>query len=132
MAEKGHEVGTTTGRPRRCGWLDLVALRYATRLNRLSKLAITKLDVLSGLETVRVAVRYRGPGDAIFDQFPYHQSILHSAVAEYEELPGGTTTSPARAARATCPRRRAITWPRSPRAPGCRSPWSASGPVASR
>ncbi len=88
MAEKGREVGTTTGRPRRCGWLDLVALRYATRLNRLSKLAITKLDVLSGLDKVRIAVRYRGPGDAVFDEFPYHQSILHSAVAEYEEMPG--------------------------------------------
>jgi adenylosuccinate synthase len=88
MAEKGHEVGTTTGRPRRCGWLDLVALRYATRLNRLSKLAITKLDVLSGLDKVRIAVRYRGPGDAVFNDFPYHQSILHSAVAEYEEMPG--------------------------------------------
>ena len=82
------EFGTTTGRSRRTGWLDLVALRYATRLNRLSKLAITKLDVLSGLDKVRIAVRYRGPGDAVFDDFPYHQSILHSAVAEYEEMPG--------------------------------------------
>ncbi len=88
MAEKGHEVGTTTGRPRRCGWLDLVALRYATRLNRLSTLAITKLDVLSGLPKIRIAVRYRGLEGAVFDEFPYHQSILHSAVAEYEEMPG--------------------------------------------
>jgi adenylosuccinate synthase len=88
LRDRGQEFGTTTGRERRCGWLDLVALRYATRLNRLSALAITKLDVLSGLDPLRVAVRYRGTEGAVFDEFPYHQSILHSAVAEYEELPG--------------------------------------------
>jgi adenylosuccinate synthase len=88
MLEKGHEYGTTTGRERRCGWMDLVALRYAVRLNRMSSLAITKLDVLSGLETLRVAVRYRSREGALLDSFPYHQSILHSATPEYEELPG--------------------------------------------
>ena len=88
LRDQGHEYGTTTGRERRCGWLDLVALRYASRLNRLSALAITKLDVLSGLDPLRVATRYRGPGDAVFEDFPYHQSILHSAVADYEDMPG--------------------------------------------
>jgi adenylosuccinate synthase len=88
MLERGHEYGTTTGRERRCGWIDLVALRYAVRLNRMSSLAITKLDVLSGLDTLRVAVRYRSREGAILDRFPYHQSILHSAEASYEELPG--------------------------------------------
>jgi adenylosuccinate synthase len=88
MLERGHEYGTTTGRERRCGWMDLVALRYAVRLNRLSALTITKLDVLSGLDPLRVAVRYRSREGAIFDRFPYHQSILHSAEPEYEELPG--------------------------------------------
>jgi adenylosuccinate synthase len=88
MLEKGHEYGTTTGRERRCGWIDLVALRYAVRLNRMSSLAITKLDVLSGLETLRVAVRYRSREGALLDTFPYHQSILHSATPEYEDLPG--------------------------------------------
>jgi adenylosuccinate synthase len=88
MLERGHEYGTTTGRERRCGWMDLVALRYAARLNRMSALTITKLDVLSGLDPLRVAVRYRSSEGAIFDRFPYHQSILHSAVPEYEELPG--------------------------------------------
>ena len=81
MVEKGHEYGTTTGRERRCGWIDLVALRYAVRLNRMTSLAITKLDVLSGLETLRVAVRYRSREGALLDSFPYHQSILHSADA---------------------------------------------------
>jgi adenylosuccinate synthase len=88
LRDRGHEVGTTTGRERRCGWLDLVALRYATRLNRLSALAITKLDVLSGIDRLRVAVRYRGREGAVFEEFPYHQSILHTAAAEYVELPG--------------------------------------------
>ncbi len=88
LRDQGHEFGTTTGRERRCGWLDLVALRYATRLNRLSALAITKLDVLTGLDPLRIAVRYRGTEGAVFDEFPYHQSILHTATADYEELPG--------------------------------------------
>jgi adenylosuccinate synthase len=88
LRDRGHEFGTTTGRERRCGWLDLVALRYATRLNRLSTLAITKLDVLSGLDPLRVAVRYRGSEGAVFEEFPYHQSILHSAKPEYEDYPG--------------------------------------------
>jgi adenylosuccinate synthase len=88
LRDRGHEFGTTTGRERRCGWLDLVALRYATRLNRLSALAITKLDVLTGLDPLRVAVRYRGREGAVFEEFPYHQTILHTATAEYEELPG--------------------------------------------
>jgi adenylosuccinate synthase len=88
MLERGHEFGTTTGRERRCGWIDLVGLRYAARINRIDALAITKLDVLSGLDSLRVAVRYRSREGAVFDRFPYHQSILHSATAEYEELPG--------------------------------------------
>jgi adenylosuccinate synthase len=88
MLQRGHEFGTTTGRPRRCGWMDLVALRYAVRLNGMDALAITKLDVLSGLGPLRVAVRYRSKEGAELDAFPYHQSILHSATPEYEELPG--------------------------------------------
>jgi adenylosuccinate synthase len=88
LRERGGERGTTTGRDRRTGWMDLVALRYATRLNRLSSLAITKVDVLSGLDPLRVAVRYRSSEGAVLDEFPYHQSILHGAEPEYEELPG--------------------------------------------
>jgi adenylosuccinate synthase len=88
MLERGHEFGTTTGRERRCGWIDLVALRYAVRLNGMTALAITKLDVLSGLDPLRIAVRYRSSEGAALDEFPYHQSVLHAATAEYEELPG--------------------------------------------
>jgi adenylosuccinate synthase len=88
MVERGHEFGTTTGRQRRTGWLDLVALRYAARLNKMDSLVITKLDVLAGIHPLRAAVRYRSSEGAVFEEFPYHQSILHSASAEYEELPG--------------------------------------------
>jgi adenylosuccinate synthase len=88
LREAGAEYGTTTGRPRRTGWLDLVALRYAVRINGLTALAITKLDVLTGIGPLQVATRYRGPEGAEFDSFPYHQSILHKATAVYEQLPG--------------------------------------------
>jgi adenylosuccinate synthase len=86
IREVGGEYGTTTGRPRRTGWLDLVALRYATRLNTLSALAITKLDVLTGLDKLMVCTRYLGEEGAIFDDFPYHQTVLHHATGEFTEL----------------------------------------------
>jgi adenylosuccinate synthase len=88
LRERGGEFGTTTGRARRVGWLDLVALRYAARLNSMTSLAVTKLDVLSGLERLYVCTRYRGAEGAEFDVFPYHQTVLHHASGEYEELPG--------------------------------------------
>jgi len=88
LRRRGHEFGTTTGRPRRTGWLDLVGLKYAARINGLTHLAITKLDVLSGEKTLKVATRYRGDDEAIFETYPYHQSVLHHAVGDYVELPG--------------------------------------------
>jgi len=88
LRERGGEYGTTTGRSRRVGWLDLVALRYAARLNTLTALAVTKLDVLSGFDRLRVGTRYRGAEGAEFDHFPYHQTVLHHSVGEYTELPG--------------------------------------------
>src|SRR3954469_4344275 len=87
MLERGHEYGTTTGRERRCGWLDLVALRYAARVNGLTGLVITKLDVLSGIGPLKVCTSYRHSEGAVFEEFPYHQSILHNSEAMYEELP---------------------------------------------
>jgi adenylosuccinate synthase len=90
MRERGGEYGTTTGRPRRVGWMDLVALRYAARLNSLTALAITKLDVLSGFDPIRACVRYRNDEGAEFDYFPYHQTVLHHAAGEYIEMPGFT------------------------------------------
>jgi adenylosuccinate synthase len=88
MREAGGEFGTTTGRARRTGWLDLVALRYATRVNGLTGLVITKLDVLTGIDPLQVAVRYLGPEGATFDDFPYHQSVLHKVAGDLVELPG--------------------------------------------
>jgi adenylosuccinate synthase len=88
IRKAGGEYGTTTGRARRCGWLDLVALRYAVRLNSLTGIVITKLDALTGIDPLGVAVRYLGPEGASFDEFPYHQSIVHKATADLIELPG--------------------------------------------
>ena len=88
IRERGGEYGTTTGRARRVGWLDLVALRYAARINSMTALAITKLDVLSGMQTVCVCTRYRGPEGAGWSDFPYHQTALHHAAGDYVELPG--------------------------------------------
>jgi adenylosuccinate synthase len=88
LREAGGEYGTTTGRARRCGWLDLVALRYAVRINSLSGVVITKLDALTGIDPLQVAVRYLGPEGSVFEEFPYHQSIIHKARAHYVELPG--------------------------------------------
>jgi adenylosuccinate synthase len=88
LRERGGEYGTTTGRARRVGWLDLVALRYAARINSLTALAITKLDVLSGIDPLQVCTRYRGAEGAEFDYFPYHQTVLHHAAGEYIELKG--------------------------------------------
>jgi adenylosuccinate synthase len=90
IRELGREIGTTTGRPRRCGWLDLVALRHAVRLNGLTGLVVTKLDVLTGIDPIRVAVRYVGVGSEgrSFEDFPYHQSVLHKARGETIDLPG--------------------------------------------
>src|SRR5436305_4751935 len=88
LTSKGHEFGTTTGRRRRTGWLDLVALKYAARVNGLTGLAITKLDVLTGIDPLPVATEYTGPEGARFGEFPYHQSILHKVTGAYTELPG--------------------------------------------
>jgi adenylosuccinate synthase len=88
IRDAGAEFGTTTGRPRRVGWLDLVGLRYAARINTLTALAVTKLDVLSGLGTLRLCTRYRGSDEAVFDHFPYHQTVLHRASGDLVEMPG--------------------------------------------
>ncbi len=82
----GKEFGTTTGRPRRCGWLDLVMLKYSTRLNGFNSLAITKLDVLSGLEKIKVAVKYKMKGKEV--EFPLTLEQLEKCEVEYKEFSG--------------------------------------------
>ncbi len=88
IRQRGGEFGTTTGRPRRTGWLDLVALRYAARLNTMTALVVTKLDVLSGLDRVQVCTSYEGAEGATFADFPYHQTVLHHTTAGLTELRG--------------------------------------------
>ncbi len=87
LVERGREFGTNTGRRRRPGWFDAVMLRQAVRLNSLSELAITKLDILDTLDTLKVCVAYDVDGTR-HDHLPYHQSDLHAARPVYEELPG--------------------------------------------
>jgi len=88
MRELGGEYGTTTGRERRCGWLDLVALRYAARVNGLTAIALTKLDVLSHFDEIPVCVRYRLPDGSETADFPAHQSDFHHAAPVLETLDG--------------------------------------------
>ncbi|HAG10679.1 MAG TPA: adenylosuccinate synthase [Desulfotomaculum sp.] len=83
----GNEYGTTTGRPRRCGWYDSVIARYAARINGLDYLAVTKLDVLSGLNTVKICVSYRYKGETLED-FPASLKVLSECEPVYEEMPG--------------------------------------------
>ena len=90
LIERGREYGTNTGRRRRAGWFDLVMLRHAVRLNSLTDIFLTKLDILSPLETIKVCVAYEIDGERV-ERLPYHQSDLHKAVPIYEELPGWQT-----------------------------------------
>ncbi len=90
LVDRGHEYGVNTKRRRRPGWFDAVMLRQAVRLNSLSELAITKLDILDVFDTLRVCVAYEVDGQRV-EHLPYHQSELHKAVPVYEELPGWNT-----------------------------------------
>ena len=84
----GGEYGATTGRPRRCGWLDLPALRYAVRVNGLTELAFTKLDVLSGQETLRVATHYRLPDGSQTEEMPAGADVLSRSEPVYMDVEG--------------------------------------------
>ncbi|RME60022.1 MAG: adenylosuccinate synthase [Candidatus Dadabacteria bacterium] len=87
LREKGKEFGTTTGRPRRVGWLDLVSLKEALRLNGVNKLAVTKLDVLRGFKTLKVCIGYKINGKKV-DYFPYNLEEQENIEPEYVELSG--------------------------------------------
>jgi adenylosuccinate synthase len=83
----GHEYGTNTGRRRRTGWFDSVMLRHAVRLNSLSEIALTKLDIMDTLETVKICVAYEIEGERV-EKMPYHQTDFHKAKPIYQEIPG--------------------------------------------
>ena len=89
LIEKGAEFGVVTGRRRRCGWLDLISLKYSVRINSLTELFITKLDVLSGLEELKLCVGYENENEVTTD-YPYDQNILNTAEPVYEILDGWT------------------------------------------
>jgi adenylosuccinate synthase len=90
LVERGHEFGTNTGRRRRVGWFDAVMARQAARLNSLTEIALTKLDVLDTLDEIKVCVGYEANG-VHYDHPPYHQSVLHEVTALYETFPGWQT-----------------------------------------
>ncbi len=90
LVDVGHEYGTNTGRRRRPGWFDAVMMRHAVRVNSASEIALTKLDVLDQLDSLKVCVAYEVDGQQL-EHLPYHQSDLHKAVPIYEELPGWKT-----------------------------------------
>ena len=85
----GGEFGTTTGRPRRCGWYDVPIARYAARVNGVTDFVLTKLDVLTGFERIPVCVGYDVDGERV-DEIPLTQTGFHHAVPVYESLPGWT------------------------------------------
>jgi adenylosuccinate synthase len=87
LARVGGEVGTTTGRPRRCGWYDAVIARYAAEVNGLTDLCVTKLDVLSAVETIKICIAYEHEGKR-YTTVPGQQSVFYHATPIYEELPG--------------------------------------------
>jgi len=87
LIEKGAEFGVVTGRRRRCGWLDLVSLKYSVRVNSLTELFITKLDVLSGLEEIKLGIGYRHNDEVITD-YPYQQNVFYDADPVYDTFKG--------------------------------------------
>jgi adenylosuccinate synthase len=89
LRETGQEYGASTGRPRRCGWYDAVAVRYAARVNGLDALAITKLDVLDGLDELQICTAYRC-GDTVLKEFPGDISQLAACQPVYESIAGWT------------------------------------------
>jgi adenylosuccinate synthase len=88
VQEIGQEFGTVTGRERRCGWLDLVALRFAVRVNGITSLALTKLDVLSSFSELPICLRYRLPDGRETEDFPAHQSDFHHCRPVFDVLSG--------------------------------------------
>lgn len=88
IRERGHEYGTTTGRPRRCGWLDTVILRYAVRVNGMSCLSLGHLDVLSGLDEVKICVAYKSDTGEVLEALPADLPFRTDCLPVYETLPG--------------------------------------------
>ncbi|MFW5988218.1 MAG: adenylosuccinate synthetase, partial [bacterium] len=85
LREKGHEFGVTTGRPRRCGWLDIPVLKHAVRVNGLTEIVLTKLDILSGFKEIKMCTAYK-KGDEVLEEFPANFEILEDYEPVYESF----------------------------------------------
>jgi len=88
LSVKGHETGTTTGRARRCGWFDAVALRRAVQINSVSGICLTKLDVLDGLKTIRICMGYQDAEGGVVERFPVDAGDYDGLQPVYEDVPG--------------------------------------------
>ncbi|HMK56916.1 MAG TPA: adenylosuccinate synthetase, partial [Dissulfurispiraceae bacterium] len=92
IRQRGGEFGATTGRPRRCGWLDIVGLRYSVAINGLTGIGLTKMDILDGLKTIKICVGYKYDGK-VYDAFSTDLDILKNCTPVYEEMPGWTEST---------------------------------------
>jgi adenylosuccinate synthase len=92
LREKGGEYGATTGRPRRCGWLDMVILRHSVRINGLTGIAVTKLDILDGLDVIKICTAYRHKGK-IYEEFPKEIPVFEECEPVYQEVKGWDTST---------------------------------------
>ncbi len=122
----GDEFGTTTGRPRRCGWFDAVAARTVVRLNGITEIALTKLDVLDGFDEIKVCTSYK-VGKKTLDYFPTDTGLLDKCKPQYESLPGWRTASAGRSA-STMPAAMAAYIRRLEELVGCRVSFASVGP----
>ncbi len=127
LRANGFEFGTTTGRPRRCGWYDAPIARYTARINGVTDFVLTKLDVLTGLETIPVCVAYEVDGVRV-DEVPVNSRTSTTRSRSTRSSPAGPRTSPAPARSTTCRRTRRTTSWRSRRCPVHGSRPSASAP----
>lgn len=129
----GQEVGTTTGRPRRCGWFDAVVAKFATQINGLDGLAITKLDVFDGLSELKIGIgyRHRTTGNLV-QAFPASLETLAELEPVYETLPGWQAALKASPVPTNCPRKPRPTWIGYRRWWGSPFGWSVPAPTATR
>ena len=132
MREAGGEYGTTTGRARRVGWIDLVALRYAARINSLDHLASPSSTCSPASATLKVCTRYRGADEATFDHYPVPPDRDAPRSGDYEQLPGWDEDITDCREERELPQLRATTSPTSPTSSACRSRSSASARAATR
>ena len=128
IRERGLEYGTTTGRPRRVGWFDGVAARFSNRINGLTGMAITRLDILDTLPAIKVCTAYRLNGDIIHD-FPADAATLHKCQPVYEELPGWQQITTENASLKDLPREARTYIEKLEELTGCRANYVCIGPV---